>query len=101
MAVVLRREELILRCEGTIDLSNVEDSTVGGGCQVHIFGQVGEWDKGLALRESRDSPFRYTKDTQSGQCQASLENFPAVDLARHIRLLCDAGILSRCNPNGK
>ena len=84
---MLCREELILWCERTVDLADIEDSPVGAGCQIHILGQVGEGHQRLALRESRERPFRDTEDTQSRQCQASLEHFPTRALIGHVRLL--------------
>src|SRR5437870_2723118 len=87
MSVVLGGEELIFWCERAVDLANVECAPVGSGNQIHVFRQVGERHERLAFGESRKSPFRYTEDTQSRQCQAAFENIPTRGLVRHGPLL--------------
>ena len=87
MAVVLRREELILRRERTVDLANVDDAPVGAGDQDHVLGHVGEGHERLALCERRQRPFRQTQDAEPGRREAAFENFPTRVLSCHDRPL--------------
>src|SRR5690242_13927676 len=83
MAVMLRREELVFRRERPIDGAYVEIPPVWGGDKVYVCWNIRERHQRLAFSERRQCPFRESENTQSGECQTSLQHFTA-GLTRHV-----------------
>ena len=73
MAVVLRREELILRRERAVDLADVEDAHDLARVRGEVRRDVGERHERLALREHRHRPFGNARTPQAGGREAALE----------------------------
>ena len=82
MAEVLRREELILRSERTVDLSYIESSPFRTRCRIEVRRQVGEGYDGFALRERRDGPVRHQRQ-QARRRQSSSHSLSTGDVFRH------------------
>src|SRR5256885_6370627 len=100
MAVVLRREELILRREWTVDLADVDDSPVGRRYRGEVLRDVGEGYESFALCEDRERPFRNAQNAQSRGREASPEDVPTGALLCHVGSFpwtprCIAGVRDR------
>src|SRR5262245_12305143 len=82
MVAVLRRKKLLLGCELTVNLLNIENSPFGARHRVEIRRQVGEGHEGLALRKRDGGPIR-RQPQQPGGGQSPSRRLPATDVFRH------------------
>src|SRR3954467_12332414 len=86
MAIMLRREELILGRQWPVDFPHIENSPVHTGDGGEIRRDVCKWHQGLALGQRGQRPFRDADGGKPNHCETSFEQVtPSVSSCHGVK----------------